>query len=127
MTVYVIEEGEYSDRKVIAVRETLKEAKEIVERMMNIRRGWYEEKYDITAFDTKNSVVFNPESYEVQFKNDEIVKIVVDRNNLSFVDSVDIYRDGWCDMRINAKSIEQAKKIAYDKLAELKAEQAGIR
>lgn len=122
MIVYVIEEGEYSDRGVAAVRETLEEAKEYVRLKLESQKGGYEEKYSITCFDTKGCIVFQEDAYDIWLKDGEIKDIRKLDNCPGCLDFVE-YENY---MQIHAKDEEHARKIAYDKLAELKARKAGI-
>ena len=122
MIVYVIEEGEYSDRRVIAVRESLDEAKEYVKLKLESQKGGYEETYGIACFDTKGCIVYQEDTYDIWLIDGEITDI---RKLDNYPDCLDFvkYEDY---MRIHAKDEEHARKIAYDRLAELKARKAGI-
>lgn len=122
MIVYVIEEGEYSDRRVVAVREILEEAKEYVRLKLESQKGGYEERYGITCFDTKGGAVYQEDAYDVYFFNGEIVEIQKVKDCKSCLDYVEYERY----IQIHAKDEEHARKIAYDKLAELRARKAGI-
>lgn len=121
MIVYVIEEGEYSDRRVVAVRETLEEAKAYVDLKQKSGRG-YRETYGISAYDTQGNIVYCKDAYRVCFHNGDINAIDKDESEVDYLD--------WCEcesqMIIHADSKDQARKIAYDRLAELKARKEGI-
>lgn len=121
MIVYVIEEGEYSDRHVVAVRESLDDAKKYVELKQKSGRG-YRETYVISSFDTEGAIIYCKDAYRIYFFREKIYKVVK-------LDDEEDYLD-WCEyedmMIIHADSEEHAKKIAYDKLAELKARKEGI-
>lgn len=122
MIVYVIEEGEYSDRRVVAVRESLDEAKEYVKLKLESQKGGYKETYGIGCFDTKGGAVYQEDAYDVWFYDGEIDIIRKTKDCCSCLDNVE-YESY---MQIHAKDEEHARKIAYDKLAELKARKAGI-
>lgn len=123
MIVYVIEEGEYSDRFVVAVRETLEEAKAYVELKLKASDyRHYPEEYSISAFDTKGGEVYSQDAYNVDFRDGKITKVTKKKQELEYLDQ----GNGRYSMLIHAKNEDQARKIAYDRLAEIKARKEGI-
>ena len=123
MTVYVIEEGEYSDRNVVAVRETLEEAKEYVDlKLKASSRRYYPETYGISAYDTKGNLVYSKDAYKVRFHDGKIVEITKCAHETEYLD----YGDYRFSMVIHADNEDKVRKIAYDRMAEIKARRAGI-
>lgn len=124
MIVYVIEQGEYSDRCVVAVRETLEEAKAYVDLKRKAEGNrYFPERYSVSCFDTKGMIIYSKNAYEIHFMPDgSICYVYKIEDQTNYLD--------WCEyenpMIIHADSEEQARKIAYDRLAELKARKAGI-
>ena len=124
MIVYVIEEGEYSDKHVEAIKETLDEAKMFVDLRVKTQKQnkYFVERYTISAFDTQGDIIYPDDCYFVRFDKEGLIF------EIEKTDEIRDYMD-WnssSEMLIHAKSEEHARKIAYDKLAELKARKAGI-
>lgn len=126
MIVYVIEEGEYSDRHIVAVRESLDDAKSLVDMKLNkeLKSGrLFGDTYAISAFDTKGGIVYPDDCYEIRFNSKGVICEANKVDNHSDFIDWDTYK-GW--MFIHAKSEEQARKIAYDRYAQIQARKAGI-
>lgn len=120
MKVYVIEKGSYSDRHVVGVTETEKEAKEICKAIS----GKYKyDKASYTEYDTKqfqiNRLRFNVsylyDEWEVEY--DEYDIYADNKENGEY------YEDNYI---IYANSPDQAIKIAQDMRAEKLAKKEGL-
>lgn len=122
--VYVIEQGEYSDRHVVGVTETEEEAKTICNAIDGDscrNSGTSYTEYDTKRFSTKKI------KYGVDF--DEAFEWSAECiEGDSFYDEyTENCHDGaWYDYIIFANSKEQAIKIAQDMAAEEKAREAGL-
>ena len=123
MNVYVVEQGEYSDRHIVGVAESLEEAKSI---RKAISSPECDGRITITKYDTK------------AFQENRL-KFLVGFDNYGNI-SVDTLPEEWgiygdytetcCtflhDYVVYAHSTEQAIKIAQDMEAERKAKEAGV-
>lgn len=124
MIVYVIEEGEYSDKHVEAVKETLDEAKMFVDLRLKTQKQnkYFVESYSISAFDTQGDIIYPDNCYLVRFDKEGLIFKIEKRDDIfDYMDWENIY-----EMLIHAESEEHARKIAYDKYAKLKAEREGV-
>ena len=119
MKVYVIEMGEYSDRRIIGVTETEEIAKEMCEKIGGDR--W--DKATYTEYDT-NQFVDRKLRYIVTELCDEWYA-KFDSWDLMFTyrENSEVFEDEWV---IYANSQEQAIKIAQDMKAEKAAIKEGI-
>ena len=118
MKVYVIQQGEYSDRHIVGVSLDKERAKIIVKSVSGYDKydRAYIEEYDTDDFDT-GLMRFG-------------VNLI---NGLSWFDEKDLYQQYNKNIRIcdkvyiiYAKNQEEATKIAQDMEAEYKAEKQGI-
>lgn len=122
--VYVITQGEYSDYGIVAV--TLDEKQAETLRIINSRE--YEpcniEIYDTDDYKVEISEDYRP-WYKVHILNGEVIGIrSFNENPNQKFQRIKEYDDFFICVR--AKDEEQAKKIAFDKLAQWKATDAKI-
>lgn len=120
MKVYVIEKGAYSDRHVVGVAETKKEAEEICKAIT----GKY--KYEIasyTEYDTKQFQI-NQIRFQVSYLCNEWGAEYDDYDFYEkYKENTEVYEDFYI---IYANSPDQAIKIAHDMRAEKLAKKAEI-
>ncbi len=120
MKVYVIEKGSYSDRHVVGVTETEKEAKKICKAIS----GKYKyDKASYTEYDTKQFQI-NQLRFDVSYLYDEW-KVEYDEYDIyaDYKENCEYYEDSYI---IYANSPDQAIKIAQDMRAEKLAKKAEI-
>ena len=121
MIVYVIEQGIYSDRKVIGVTETEEKAKQICN---GLNRYSFDSSANYSAYDTEQ---FQTQKirYTVVFTLDNEPEVSVDRFGIfdQYDHSVMVYPEFFV---IYTDTPEQAVKIAYDMRAEAEAERNGL-
>lgn len=123
MIVYVIEEGRYSDRGVVAVVETEEEAQLLCD-TINRHATIYENSATYKPYDTKQFQTKKIRyTVDFTFENKPDVQIdvigIYDRYDHSVMEYPGFFV-------IYADTPEQALKIAYDMRAEAEAERNGL-
>lgn len=123
MVVYVIEQGQYSERHIVGVVETEEEAKQLCD-SLNKCAYIFEDSATYRAYDTKQFQT-KKMRYTVTFFYDDEPQVEYD--GYGFYDvydhSVMVYSGFFV---IYADTPEQALKIAYDMRAEAEAERNGL-
>lgn len=133
MLVYVVEKGQYSDRHVVAIKESLEEAENVAKMLRAYTYSYCDDDVEVYEYDT-NAFDLWPDGYE-------LYKVYLDKNyNITEVkrvpkqdeddDDFDLmaYDLGYSnigefeypDFYIYAINEEHALKIASDKVAEHK-------
>lgn len=122
MIIYVIEQGQYSDRHVVGVVETEEEAKRLCESLNKCAYIYKSATY--TAYDTKQFQAKRLR-YTVTFLYEDEPQVEYDNYGVydTYDHSVMVYSGFFV---IYADTPEQALKIAYDMRAEAEAERNGL-
>lgn len=121
MKVYIIEKGQYSDRHVVGVVETKKEAEEICKA---ISGKWKDDKATYEEYDTKQFQTHHIRFLITHYYNDEWECEYDDYDLYSrYEENIEDYDRHYV---IYANSPNQAIKIAQDMRAEKLAKEKGI-
>lgn len=120
MIIYVIEQGQYSDRHIVGLVETEEEAKRLCD---SLNKCTYDSA-TYTAYDTKQFQI-KKMRYTVTFLYEDEPQVEYDSYGLydTYDHSVMVYSGFFV---IYADTPEQALKIAYDMRAEAEAERNGL-
>ena len=128
MKVYVVEQGDYSDRHIVGITETLEEAEKI-------RDLIYDSKYTnrylapsiaVTEYNTRAFKDSRLKFLVTIYDDDKVSAETVNPNCGLYEDYTDTCYTDYGDYVVFARSIEQAVKIARDMEAQRKAEEAGV-
>lgn len=123
MKIYVIQIGEYSEKRVVCVADSEDNAKKICEMIKNRTSGCYHDSIWYDVFDT-NQFQINGFRFYVKFYCGEwSVELDCDPLPDETEESYELYENNYV---VYAQTPEQAIKIAQDMRARIEAEKEGI-